>query len=92
MHVSTAHVKRVLCVKHLKVAPDNTATAASVWWYVKSPDSARFARRDWNNQSAKCLFWSWVWRGSTKERMNCVPIVTVRCLAQAASGRYLQFC
>lgn len=31
-------------------------------------------------------------RGATKERVNCVPMVAVRCLAQAESGRYLQFC
>lgn len=84
--------KRILCVKHLKFVAESTATPASVWWLHGKPDSAWFARPDWNNQSAKCLFWSLVWRGSTKERMNCVPIESVRCLAQAESGRYLQFC
>lgn len=80
--------KRILRVKRLQLVADNTATPTS----VRCCMSARLARRDRNNQSAKCLFWSRVWKGSTKERMNCVPIVTVRCLAQAESGRYLQFC
>lgn len=69
--------------------PEHILSSVCSW----KPDSAPFCPL-WlkKNQCAKCLFWSSVGRSSTKERINCVPIGAVRCLAQAAGGRYLQFC